>query len=146
MEFFAKEFNELSSKEMYEILKSRAEIFLLEQNIVCQDMDDADFRSLHCFLWDGKRAVAYLRAFPTDDKSGDVLVGRVLTLCHKNGMGTQLMERSFDEIKMKFNPKKIKVHAQTQAVGFYEKFGFKPVSEEYMEEGIPHITMEKSFC
>ena len=50
MKFISKKFKELTNVELYEILKSRAEIFLLEQNIVCQDMDDRDNESLHCFL------------------------------------------------------------------------------------------------
>ena len=61
MDFFAKTFAELSKDELYEILKSRSEVFLLEQHIICQDMDDADKNSLHCFFVDGNRVTAYLR-------------------------------------------------------------------------------------
>ncbi|MEE1043136.1 MAG: GNAT family N-acetyltransferase [Clostridia bacterium] len=140
MEFFAKRFLELSVDELYEILKSRTEIFLLEQNIVCQDMDDKDRESLHCFFRDGNRVVGYLRAFCSDSES--VTIGRVLTLDHKKGMGKELMTKSVEEIKRHFGCKKILVHAQKQAAGFYEKMGFSVISEEYMEEGISHLTME----
>ena len=50
MEFFAKTFDELTTKELYEILKSRSQIFTIEQNIHCQDMDDIDYNSLHCYI------------------------------------------------------------------------------------------------
>ena len=142
MEFIAKTFDELSSKEVYEILKSRAEIFLLEQNIVCQDMDDVDYKSMHFFLWNKERAVAYLRAFPTEEDNESFVIGRVLTLDHRAGMGTVLMENSMKELKRRFNAKKISVHSQEQAMEFYRKFGFVEVSDKYLEEGVVHITME----
>ncbi len=141
MEFKVKTFKELTTDELYEILKSRTEVFLLEQKIICQDLDDMDKESLHCFFMDGKRVRAYLRAFKSGEDS--VLIGRVLTLEHKKGMGSHLMEKSMDEVKKYFKVKKICVHAQKQAEKFYEKMGFKTVSDEYLEEGVVHITMEK---
>ena len=140
MGFAIKTFSELSVDELYEIIKSRTEIFLLEQNIICQDLDDVDRESFHCFFTNGKRVVAYLRAFKSQKDAATI--GRVLTLEHKKGLGSELMKRSIDEIKKKISIKKIYVHAQTQAVGFYEKMGFYAVSDEYLEEGVPHITME----
>lgn len=141
MNFIVKTFNELTTFELYEILKSRTEVFLLEQRIICQDLDDMDKESLHCFFTDGKRVRAYLRAFRSGEDS--VLMGRVLTLEHKKGMGSLLMEKSMNEIKRYFKVKKICVHAQKQAEKFYEKMGFKTVSGEYLEEGVAHVTMER---
>ncbi len=140
MDFIAKSFSELTLVELYEILKSRAEIFLLEENIICQDHDDVDYNSIHCFFFDGKRVTAYLRAFSLEKDV--VTVGRVLTLQHKKGLGTELMKRSIEEIKKRFKCKKISIHAQKQAVGFYEKIGFNIVSDEFLEEGIIHVIME----
>ena len=142
MKFKAKLFSELSLEELYEIIKSRTEIFLLEQNIVCQDLDGKDYESMHCFLWENERAIAYLRAFVSDEKEKTLTVGRVLTLQHKNGLGKELMQKSLEKIKEHFSCKKILIHAQTHAVGFYEKFGFAVISDEFMEEGVPHVTME----
>lgn len=141
MKFISKEFSELSAAELYEIIKSRTEIFLLEQNIVCQDLDDTDYKSLHCFFFDGKRVTAYLRAFSSDEDT--VTIGRVLTLKHGEGLGSELMKRSIEEIQKRFSCKKISVHAQKQAAGFYEKLGFCVVSDEFLEEGVIHITMER---
>ena len=140
--FTAKTFDKLSTSELYEIMKSRAEIFLLEQNIICQDLDDVDYKSLHCFFIDEKRVTGYLRAFMSDEENKTVTVGRVLTLRHRNGMGTELMNKSIEAIKKHFACEKITVHAQKQAVGFYEKIGFVTTSDEFLEEGVVHVTME----
>ena len=140
LKFFAKTFSELSAAELYEILKSRTEVFLLEQNIVCQDMDDVDYDCLHCFISDGKRAVACLRAFVSGD--GEVTIGRVVTLVRKKGLGRELMQKSIEEVKKHFSCNKLVVHAQTQAEGYYEKMGFVTVSDEFMEENVPHVMME----
>lgn len=139
--FVAKTFMELSVEELYEIVKSRAEIFFLEQKMVCQDLDDKDQTSLHCFFTHENRVVAYLRAFPSAEDT--VLIGRVLTLEHRKGLGSMLMQESVEEIKKRFGSKKICVHAQKQAADFYKKMGFTAVSDEYSEEGIPHLTMER---
>lgn len=140
MNFIAKRFSELSLVELYEILKSRSEIFLLEQNIICQDLDDIDYKSLHCFFFDGKRVTSYLRGFNSAEDT--VTIGRVLTLEHGKGLGSELMKRSLEQLKSFFNCKKICVYAQKQAVDFYKKMGFHTISDEYLKEGIVHITME----
>ena len=142
MNFTVKSFNELSTKELYEILKSRAEVFLLEQNIVCQDMDDIDYESYHFFMKENDRIIAYLRAYYTDEENKIMKIGRVLTLSHGNGTGKILMDNTINEIKHRFDCKKITVNAQQQAEGFYKKCGFKTMSDEFLEEGIPHVKME----
>ena len=144
MEFYAKKFGELTNSEVYEILKSRMEVFLLEQKIVCLDTDDMDYKSLHCFFKEGDRVIAYLRAFEKEE--GTVKVGRVLTLEHRTGLGRKLMEMSFDEIIKVFKCSKIVVDAQKQAEGFYEKCGYVTVSGEFLEEGVVHVKMEKEIC
>lgn len=142
MEFIAKEFSQLTTTELYEIMKSRNEVFLLEQNIVCQDLDDIDYESMHYFFTDGKRVIAYLRAFICEKENHYIKIGRVLTLEHKKGLGSDLMKRSIADVKERFNCNKIVVSAQKQALGFYEKMGFQTVSDEYLEEGIVHLKME----
>jgi len=140
MNFYAKKFNELTSRELYEILRSRAEIFVVEQSIKYVDMDGIDYDSLHCYIEDGGRVVAYLRAFYDDD--GSVKVGRVLTLRHGRGTGRTLMEKSISAILEKLPTDLIYVNAQQHAVGFYERLGFVGVSDVFYEEKIPHIRME----
>lgn len=143
MIFFAKPFEQLTPKELYEILRTRTEIFLLEQNIVCQDMDGIDERSLHCCLWEEERAVAYLRAFYEDDTQQTVILGRVVTLFHGRGDGRRLMEASLAAVFAHMPCRAISLHAQSYAKGFYERFGFRVASDEFMEEGIPHVLMRR---
>lgn len=142
MNFKAKMFNELTTTELYEIIKSRTEIFLLEQKIICQDLDDIDYDSLHLFFEEDARIIAYLRAYYINDEKTAVKIGRVLTLNHGSGIGRKLMEESLTKIKEVFRCEKICINAQKYAAGFYEKFGFKVTSYEFLEEGIPHVAME----
>ena len=142
MNLIAKKFEELNTIELYEVLKARAEIFIMEQNINYQDMDDVDYKSLHCFFMEDNKVIAYLRAFYQENNNDIVKIGRVLTLKHGNGIGRELLEKSLNAIKEKMHCKKISMNAQKYAVGFYEKFGFKIVSNDFLEEGIVHVVME----
>lgn len=145
MNLVSKTFSELAIKELYEILKSRSEIFIMEQNIHYQDMDNVDYNSLHCFFLEHDRVIAYLRAFYKDESKEIVQIGRVLTLVHGNGVGKELMQQSIVAIKEKMKCKKICMDAQKHAVGFYEKLGFKVTSEDFLEEGVIHQKMELEF-
>lgn len=141
MQFIAKEFNELSKRELYEILKSRSQIFIVENNMRCLDMDGEDYNALHCFLWENDSVIAYLRAIALNNN--EVKIGRVLTLNHGIGLGREIMDKSINEIKKRFGCKKIILHSQLSAKGFYEKLGFKTTSGEYLEENVLHVSMEK---
>jgi len=142
LELIAKEFKELTTIELYEILKARAEIFIMEQQINYRDMDDIDYHSMHFFFQEGNKVIAYLRAFYIDNEKKIVKVGRVLTLQHGNGIGRKLLEDVLSMIKGKMKCKKICIHAQKHATGFYEKFGFVVTSNEFLEEGVIHVSME----
>ena len=140
MNWTIKTFNELTGREIYEILRSRAEVFVKEQKINCVDPDGADYKSWHVFAMEGDRACAYLRAFK--DGEDTIKIGRVLTLIHGKGTGTQLMKYAISELKAKTGCKKIIMDAQSHAISFYQRLGFTITSEEYLEEGIPHVDME----
>lgn len=133
-------FDQLTTRELYEIVRSRTEIFLLEQHIVCQDFDRVDYDALHCFLEEDGRILAYLRAFAVGE--GVAKVGRVLSITHNQGHGTVLMTGALPHIREKLSANKVVVHAQKSAQGFYDKLGFAVTSPDYLEEGIPHVTME----
>ena len=138
MELRTKLFNELSGAEVYEIVRARQEIFLMEQNIICRDFDGVDYDALHCFLWEDGRVIAYMRAFM---RGGEVHLGRFLTMRHGEGLGRRLMEEALPVVKEKLGCDKITFHAQRHAEGFYKKLGFVTVSEVFLEEGIEHVTM-----
>ncbi len=140
MKLLAKTFDALSAKEVYEILKSRAEVFLLEQKIICMDADDMDYAALHCFFMENNRVIAYLRAYPVDAQT--VRIGRVLTLQHGAGIGKELLAQSLPVIRRTFSCNTITIDAQTHAIGFYTRAGFQVTSGEFLEEGVPHVKME----
>lgn len=140
MELTIKTFQELTTKELYEILKVRGAIFVVEQNCAYQDIDGLDEASLHLFYEDGGQVQAYLRAF--EKEPGVVQMGRVLTLHHGEGLGGRLLHKGIPVIKEQFQPSKIVIEAQCHATGYYEKAGFQRCSEEFLEDGIPHVRME----
>ena len=140
-----KYFNELTTTELYEILKSRAEIFVVEQNCIYQDLDDKDYHSLHIFYESEGKVVAYLRAFIKDSVTNIVQIGRVLTLTHGTGLGGKLLKESISIIQKEMNPSSIHIEAQCYATGFYEKEGFVVSSDEFLEDGIPHVEMILDF-
>lgn len=140
MIFSVKKFDELNTFELYEILKARAEVFVAEQKITCADPDGADPDCIHCMMWEDGKLAAYMRAFVYAENTAKI--GRVLTRTRGKGHGAELMRLSVPEIKKILDCEKIVVSAQTQALGFYEKTGFIAISEEYLEEGVPHVKME----
>ncbi|MBE6943846.1 MAG: GNAT family N-acetyltransferase [Ruminococcaceae bacterium] len=142
MKLQVKFFEELTTRELYEIVRSRTEIFLLEQHIICQDFDRMDYEALHCFLEKDGKVLAYLRAFQAGE--GIAKVGRVLSITHGMGYGTKLMTEALPYIREKLGVSKVVVHAQKTAQGYYDKLGFVVTSDDYLEEGIPHVTMELS--
>ncbi|MBD5469774.1 MAG: GNAT family N-acetyltransferase [Lachnospiraceae bacterium] len=142
MKYIIKRFEELTTTELYEILKLRSEIFVVEQNCVYQDLDDIDYQSLHIFCEENHNVFAYLRIYPKRGETDVVQIGRVVTLKHRTGSGSALMEKGIQTIKDTMNYKKIYIVAQKRAIGFYEKFGFIVTSDEFLEDGIVHVAME----
>lgn len=142
MKFVAKKFCDLTPGQVYEILKCRSLVFMLEQNIRCLDMDDKDYESVHLFLEEEGKILAYLRAFPLSEE-GAVKIGRVLTMTRGKGLGRELMEKSIVYLSTALACRRIWVDAQVQAAPFYAKCGFIPQGEVFPEEGIDHVKMKK---
>lgn len=142
MQLIAKEFDKLTTTELYEILKARSAVFVVEQQCIYQDLDDLDYRSLHLFYRDQTAVAAYLRAFY---KEKDVVqIGRVLTVKHGAGLGGRILHEGLKQVREKLPCRKIYIEAQSYAIGFYEREGFRVTSEEFLEDGIPHVQMELS--
>lgn len=141
MDLVIKRFEELTTEELYEILKVRAEVFIVEQNCVYQDIDGKDKHAYHVFLKDDTGIQAYLRVIEKGVSFKEVSIGRVLTLKRGIGLGRQILLEGIKVAKEKLNADSIRIEAQTYAKGFYEQAGFRQVSEEFLEDGIPHIQM-----
>lgn len=124
MELKVKTFKELTTGELYEILKSRAEIFVVEQNCIYQDLDDIDYKSIHVFYQNEEgRVTAYLRLF-YNENINMVQMGRVLTLRHGAGFGKKILQEGIKIAEIRMQAEKIYIEAQKYATGFYEQFGF----------------------
>ena len=138
-----KHFNSLTPHELYAIIMLRNEVFVVEQNCVFQDADGKDKKCYHLQGWLDKKLVAYARMVPQQVSYEEASIGRIVTApeIRKAGIGKALMEKSIEQCCLLFNALLIKIGAQVYLKSFYESFGFIQSSEEYDEDGIPHIEM-----
>jgi ElaA protein len=146
MNWQIKAFEDLTNIELYEILKIRNEVFIIEQNCHYLDIDDKDYMSFHIFCTEdsNKEILAYARLIPAGISYPQASIGRVATAFshRKHQLGIELMERSIEFIFNEFQTDSIKISAQTYLLDFYKKFGFNPIGAEYLEDQIPHIAMK----
>lgn len=145
MEVVIKRFEELTTLELYEILKVRAEIFVVEQNCVYQDLDEKDKRAYHVYMRDEEGIQAYLRVLDRGVSHEYVAIGRVLSRTRRQGMGTRILKEGIRVAKEHLKAENVWLEAQVYARSLYEKQGFVQTSEEFMEDGIPHIEMILKF-
>lgn len=138
-----KRFDELTAPELYAIIQLRNEVFVVEQNCVYQDADDKDRQAIHLCGWDDSKLGAYTRIIPPGISYSEASIGRVVTspAHRKTGLGRSLMEESIKFTLDHFNCTSIKIGAQVYLTHFYQSLGFIQSSEEYLEDGIPHIEM-----
>lgn len=137
-----KRFDELTTQELYELLRIRTDVFVVEQNCVYQDMDYDDQPSVHLWLTDEEdRIVALCRVCPAGTHMEEVSIGRVITTERGKGYGKQIMLAGIEAAKEHFGAKRIDIEAQEYAKGFYEQVGFRQSSEQFILDGIPHIKM-----
>ena len=141
MQLVIKHFNELTADELYDILAARAEVFVVEQNCAYQDLDGIDKNAYHVYYKEDGKIVAYLRVIDKGERLDEVSIGRVISLKRRCGLGSALMREGLRVAKEKFGATKVKIGAQLYAKPFYESVGFKQISGEYLEDGIPHIYM-----
>ena len=141
MIFKCKPFHELTVDELYELLRVRAEVFVVEQDCVYQDLDGDDQVSVHLWLTDGGKVVALCRVCPAGTHMEEVSIGRVITTERGKGYGKRIMLEGIKVAQEHFNAKRIDIEAQEYARGFYEQVGFRQSSEPFILDGIPHIRM-----
>lgn len=138
-----KRFHELSPVEIYEILRLRSEVFVVEQNCVYQDIDNKDQKAHHVLGFKNGELIAYSRIFDSGDYFDLPSIGRILVKeeqrAHK--YGHNLVSESIQYILDSFKDQKIVISAQTYLTKFYNSHGFQQVGEGYLEDDIPHIKM-----
>ena len=146
----AKNFNELSLDELYELLKLRIDVFVVEQTCYYPDLDgdksllDRDKDTLHLLGYQDDTLVAYLRILAKGQSYDDYIsIGRVAITkqARGTGLGHELMEEALKLCQQYFAKQNIKISAQEHLKTYYQQHKFKQVSEMYLEDGIPHIAM-----
>ena len=145
IKFKIKRFNELSLSELYEVLKLRSEVFVVEQNCVYLDIDGKDEKALHVLGIFGEELVAYARIFKPGDYFEEASIGRVLVkqIYRDKKWGYDLMNEAIRTTATVLNETQITISAQLYLQQFYKNVGFVRTSDEYLEDAIPHIEMKK---
>jgi ElaA protein len=147
-----KTFNQLTTSELYALLKARFEVFVMEQHCFYLDLDDIDYKAVHIFVKEENDVIAYSRLFPDNiapvfavtrsDDANAWHIGRLLTVKRGQGLGRLMMETIL-QVAAQLKATTLRMEAQTYAVGLYEKFGFKVISAPFDEAGVMHVEMEK---
>lgn len=144
MEYKIVDTQHLSTIELIDIMRERIKVFVVEQNCPYQEVDEEDENALHIMLKDQNKLVAYTRII---ERENDISFGRVLVTekYRKQQYGKQIVRQTIDEIKKRYKSGIIKISGQAHLQKFYESFGFECVSESYLEDGIPHVSLELTF-
>lgn len=145
MNFEIKKFHELTVDDMYEIAKSRFEVFVCEQEITEeQDFDDKDKLCYHVMLKEDDRIIAYSRIVPAGIGYEYISIGRVLVLekARRRGIAQKMLKATLSFIKDELRETKVVLSAQLYVKDLYESVGFEVVSDVYDEVNIPHVKME----
>ena len=142
MELIVKHFSELSAEELFEIYKLRVSVFIVEQSCPYQDIDDADKSAYHVWLRDEDGIEAYARVLPAGVAFPTAAIGRIIAVKRRCGLGTKIVTASIGAVRDKLGADMITIEAQVYARSLYENLGFRQTSEEFLEDGIPHIQMQ----
>lgn len=136
---------ELTLAELYAILRLRSEVFVVEQDCVFLDLDGKDLQGQteHLMAWENGALLAYCRLLEPALNDGQAIIGRVITApaARGTGLGHELMRRAKDEVARLWPGQPVYLGAQARLRGYYAGHGFVPVTEEYIEDGIPHVGM-----
>lgn len=143
VEWKLKRFEELTTTELYEILRVRAEVFVVEQTCIYQDLDEKDKRAYHLYCEESGKVKAYLRVLDRGVSYSEISIGRVLTTENnrRKGLAREMMKNAIDFICKDLGENQIRISGQLYLQAFYESLGFQTVSEIYLEDDIPHVEM-----
>ena len=138
------QFQQLSKKQLYDLLKLRQDVFVIEQQCIYPDIDGLDPDCIHLLGYDGDHLSAYLRLIPAAfHQSGNVALGRIISLATQrgSGIGKAMMQQAMLYASKHYPEQDVQLSAQYHLQAFYQKFGFSSISEPYDEDGIQHIDM-----
>jgi len=135
--------DDLTVRQLYKLLAARSEVFVIEQNCVYQDMDGLDLDAVHLIGWSGTEVGACLRLLAPGAKYPEASIGRVVTTkrVRGTGIGREMLALAVRRLDDDFPTHATRIGAQAHLQKFYGDFGFRTVSAEYVEDGIPHVDM-----
>jgi ElaA protein len=138
-----KNFDEFTVPELYAVLKSRIDVFVIEQNCPYPDLDNYDQRAIHLWAEENGEVMAYCRIFDKGIKYAEASIGRVLTTEKARGksLGKLLIQYAVETIENRFHTSEIRISAQDYLLKFYGGFGFEDTGKKYLEDDIPHTEM-----
>lgn len=143
-----KTFEQLDLGELYHILQRRVAVFVVEQNCAYPEVDGIDQACVHLFVKEDDKVVAYARLIPRGVLYSTASIGRIMVdpAYRAQGYGRKLVDQAIKIITEDWKEHQIKIHAQVYLLNFYQSFGFKQISDHYLEDGIMHVDMlfEKS--
>ena len=132
-----------SAGDLYALLKLRVDVFVVEQACAYPELDGKDADALHLRLLIDAETAAYARLLPAE---AGPRIGRVLVSPDHRGkrLGEAVMREAIRACEARFPGKPIGLSAQSHLERFYRSLGFAPTSAEYVEDGIPHIDMQRA--
>ena len=148
IEWICKHHSDLGKEQLYALLKLRSEVFVVEQKCAYPDLDgqDLDGDTHHLMGWEDDQLMAYLRLLDPESQGGDVVIGRVIIAPQGRGkgLGHTMMEHALEQAAKHWPQVPIYLSAQAHLQGYYGRYGFVVVGEEYLEDDIPHIGMRRA--
>ncbi|MDH6251526.1 ElaA protein [Chryseobacterium sp. H1D6B] len=138
-----KTFDEFTVPELYQVIKARVDVFVVEQNCPYHDLDGYDQKAVHIWAEEDGVVLAYCRVFNKGIKYEETSLGRVLTTENGRGksLGKQLIRYAVETIENRFHTSEIRISAQDYLLRFYSEFGFEDTGKKYLEDNIPHTEM-----
>lgn len=138
-----KSFEEITTSELYKIIKARVDVFVVEQDCPYPDLDGYDQQAVHIWAEQDQDVLAYCRIFNNGIKYPETSIGRVLTTEKARGksLGKQLIQYAVETIENRFYTSEVRISAQDYLLRFYSGFGFKDTGKKYLEDNIPHTEM-----
>lgn len=138
-------FDELTTKELYGILRLRSEVFVLEQRCCYLDMDNKDLQSHHLSGYRDGVLMAFARIVPPGLSYEYPAIGRIVVSSQGRGAGygIELLNVSIQKVEALYGNVPIRIGAQLYLKRFYESFGFRQSGDVYLEDAIEHIQMTR---
>ena len=138
-----KTFDEITTQELYSVIKARVNVFVVEQNCPYPDLDDYDQKAVHLWAENEGEVLAYCRIFDKGIKYKETSIGRVITTekGRGKGLGRQLIKYALDVIENRLHQTEVRISAQDYLLRFYSDFGFVDTGKKYLEDNLPHTEM-----